>query len=112
MLTAFIALALQAAAPAPAPQDAVSRAGQAWGVCVKGRVDAGLGSTQPAEALADAAIAGCAAELEAIRAAIAADSNVEVAALNAARVRGGTRQALVAYIARERGPGAGQPPAQ
>jgi len=112
MLTALIAFALQAAAAAPAPPDAVSRSGHAWAVCVKGRVDAGLRSSQAAEALADAAIAGCAAELEAIRAAIEADSNAEIAALNVERVRGGTKQTLIAYVARERGAGASPPQAQ
>ena len=112
MLTALIALALQAAAPGPAPApvgDPISRAGQAWGNCAKSRTDAGLRSSQTAEALANAALEHCAAELAAIRAAIAAQHGAEAADLNTDRVRTGTRQMLVAYIERERAPAASQP---
>jgi hypothetical protein len=95
--------------PAPVPEDAISRASRAWGTCAKGRADAGLRSSQTAEALADAAIEGCAAEFAAIRTAIAAQNGAESADLNTERVRTGTRQMLVIYIQRERAPAASQP---
>jgi hypothetical protein len=107
MLLAFAAL-LQAAQPAqPAAPDtsvpAWRAAGHVWGQCVKGRIDARLHSGVAAEALADAAIAGCTRELAAVRTAIAAERGEAEADANVARVRTGGRATFLAYIAQARG---------
>jgi hypothetical protein len=114
MLLAFAAL-LQAAQPAPstpdAPVPAWRAAGHVWGQCVKGRIDARLHSGVAAEALADAAIAGCTRELAAVRTAIAAERGEAEADANVARVRTGGRATFLAYIAQARGqrPAGGAP---
>jgi hypothetical protein len=106
MLLAFAAL-LQAAQPAPstpdAPVPAWRAAGHAWGQCVKARIDARLQSADAPAALADAAIAGCTRELEAVRRAIAAERGDAEAAANVERVRTGGRATFLAYIAQARG---------
>jgi hypothetical protein len=120
MLFAFAAL-LQAAQPAQpaqpaapgAPVPAWRAAGHIWGQCVKGRIDARLQSADAPEALTDAAIAGCASQLEAVRTAIAAERGDADAAANVERVRNGGRAMFLAYIARARGqaPAGGPAPA-
>lgn len=110
MLTAFLALALQAApAPAPGADDPFAAVGRAWAECTKARVDAGLASGRPADELANAAIEGCARQQEAIRAAIAQRMGPEAADANIVRIRSGTAALMRAYIARERGEAAPQP---
>jgi hypothetical protein len=105
MLLAMAAL-LQAAQPAtpsqPAPAWRV--AGQAWGACVKARIDARLTTSDAPEALTDAAIAGCTRELEAVRTAIAAERGAEIAAADVERVRSGGRATFIAYVAQHRAP--------
>lgn len=106
MLLAFAAL-LQAAQPArpaapDAPVPAWRAAGHIWGQCVKRRIDARLQSADAPDALADAAIAGCTHELEAVRTAIAAERGDAEAATNVERVRSGGRATFLAYIAQAR----------
>jgi len=110
MLLAFGAL-LQAAQTPPAPSGPAAAgapvpawraAGRAWGDCVKGRIDARLQSAGAPEALADAAMAGCTRELEAVRTAITAERGAEAAAANVERVRNGGRAMFIAYIASRR----------
>jgi hypothetical protein len=81
-------------------------AGRAWSDCAKGRIDARLQSSDTPEAMADAAIAGCAGEMEAVRSAIATERGPEVAAANVERVRTSGRAMFLAYIASRRGRGA------
>ncbi|HVQ09954.1 MAG TPA: hypothetical protein VMS43_16125 [Allosphingosinicella sp.] len=111
MLTALLFAALQAAAPAPQspPEPAGARAGRAWGDCVKARIDARMRADVAPNALVTEAFAQCAAEEEAIRAAIAAERGEEVARLNVERIRSGGRQLFLAYIERARGQSADQP---
>jgi len=105
MLLAVAALLQTASATPPAsgaPVPAWRTAGRAWGDCVKGRIDARLQSGDAPEALTDAAIAGCASQLEAVRRAIAAERGAETAAANVERVRNGGRAMFLAYIASRR----------
>jgi len=91
---------------AGAPVPPWRAAGRAWSDCAKGRIDARLQSSDTAEAMADAAIAGCTSEMEAVRSAIAAERGADVAAANVERVRTSGRAMFLAYIASRRGRGA------
>jgi hypothetical protein len=113
MLTAVLAFALQAAAPAPVqpppPETPSASAGRAWGDCVRGRLDARMRSDGTPNALVTDAFAHCARQERAIRAAIAAERGDEVAGLNIDRLRSGGRRLFLLYIERERSPGASRP---
>lgn len=117
MMLLTIAALLQAALPAPpppaadtpigpaasgAPVPAPIAAGRVWSACVKTRIDARTPGSAAPEAVADAAMAGCTRELEAIRTAIAAERGAEVAAANVARVSTSGRAMFIAYVATRR----------
>jgi hypothetical protein len=111
MPIAFLfAVLLQAAVPPP-PQQAEhpsAVAGRAWGDCVRGWLDARMGTSGTPEVLVNEAFGRCVNQENAIRATIAAEAGDEVARLNVERIRTGGRALFLAYV-QSRRQGASRP---
>ena len=107
MMIAAIFLALQAAAPAaPAPPEVdpvVQEAGRQWAECTKRVVDAGMSNRQASDdALATAALAGCAAEEAVLRREAARVLGAEQADRFMLIVTGSARDTILDYLRRTR----------
>ena len=100
-MLAALALAVQSE-PALLRDPAFLTAHRAWAACTDRVVDAGASSQQTGEALADAALAACPAEQEAVHRAVIAASGEEQGREDMAALLTGNREALIDRVRKVR----------